>query len=80
MRRLADDCPVAAPTVAVQFFDGLDDADPEGIEVDVADKGRQIVVFVTEDGFTAIFKKVAGALYSFRSECFAIALKCSSRV
>ena len=58
---LADDCTVAAPGVAVQFFACLDNAGAEGVEVDVADEGKQIVVFVAEDGFIAIFKKVAGA-------------------
>lgn len=29
--------------------------------MDVPDKGQQIVVFVAEDGFIAIFNKVAGA-------------------
>ena len=53
----ADDHTVAAPGVAVQFFDCLDNAGPDGIEMDVADKGEKIVVFVAENGFKRFSKR-----------------------
>jgi hypothetical protein len=56
---LADDGPVAAPRVSVQFFDGLDNAGPQGIEMDVADKCQKVILFVAEDGFIAVFEQMA---------------------
>ena len=57
----ADDGPVAAPGGTVKFFDGFDDAGPDGIEMNIADQGQEVIVFVAEDGFIAVFKEVAGA-------------------
>ena len=51
----ADDGPVAAPWITIQVFYGFDDACADGIEMNVADKGRQVIIF---DGFISVFKQV----------------------
>ena len=56
---LADDRPVAAPGVAVKFFDCLDDAVADGVEMKIANKDQKIVVLVAENGFIAVFEKMA---------------------
>ena len=48
----------------MQFLHGFDDTGPDGLEGDVPDKGQEVVVFVTKDGFISVFKEVAGALVS----------------
>jgi hypothetical protein len=52
---------MAAPGIAVQFLQCLYYPCPKGIEMDVSDEGQEIIVFITEYGFIAVFKKVAGA-------------------
>lgn len=58
---LADDDPVPAPGVAAEFLDGLNDPCADGIEMDVADQGQEVVVFVAENGFVAVLEQVAGS-------------------
>jgi len=53
---------MAAPGIAVQFLDRFDNAGPDGIEMDIADKRQQIVIFVAKDGFVSILKQVTGAM------------------
>jgi hypothetical protein len=62
MLGLPDDCPMAAPGVSVQFFDGLYDVGTKGVQVDVSNKGKKVSFFVAEDGFVPIFEQVTGAL------------------
>jgi len=45
----ADYFPVAAPWVAVQFLDDFYNPGAMWIEMDIADKGKKIIVFITED-------------------------------
>jgi hypothetical protein len=59
---LSNDCPVAAIGVAVKFFDGLYDVRTKGIQVYVADQGKEIVVFVAEYGFVAVLEQMSAAL------------------
>ncbi len=49
---------MAAPGECVQLGHGLDDLCPNGIQMDVPDKGKEIVVFVAEYGFIPVLKKV----------------------
>jgi len=51
-----DDGPVAAKGIAVEFFDGFYDVRPQGVQVYVADEGKEVAVFVAEDGFVAVFE------------------------
>ena len=53
---------VAAPLVAIQLFKGLGHAGPDRVEVNISDQGKQIVVFITQNGFIAVLEQVARAL------------------
>lgn len=44
--------------MGVQLVHGPDDLCPYGIQMDVADQGEEIVVFVAKDGFIPVLKKV----------------------
>jgi len=46
---LSNDRPVAAPTIAVQLFKGRDQLRSDRIQVDIADEGKKVVVFIAED-------------------------------
>ncbi len=58
---LVHDCAVPAPGIAVQFFQGLYFAGSKRIEMDVANQGKEIIVFIAEDGFVAVLEEMAGA-------------------
>jgi len=40
---------------------GRDDVGSNGVKVDIAYKGNEIVVLITENGFVSVFKQVPGA-------------------
>ena len=56
---LFDNCPMAAPGVFVQLRHRLDDLCPNGIKMDIADEGKEIIVFVAEYGFVPILEEMS---------------------
>jgi len=53
---------MAAPGIAVQFFDGLYAVGAKGVQVNIPDQGQQIGVFVAQDGFVPVLEYMTGAL------------------
>jgi len=49
---------MAAPGVFVHLGHGLDDLCPDRVQMNVTDKGKEIVVFVAEYGFIPVFEKM----------------------
>ena len=47
--------------VFIQFFDPRHNAGTDGVEVNIADKLLQVRIFLTDDGFVSILKKLAVA-------------------
>jgi hypothetical protein len=58
----ADDRPMSGPCVTIQLSNSFNDSYPQGIEVNAADEGEKVVVFVAENGFIPIFEQVASSL------------------
>jgi len=46
----------------VQFFDGLNDLRPNGVEMDIPDEGEKIILFIAEYGFVAILEQMTRAV------------------
>jgi hypothetical protein len=58
---LPDECPVATPGITIQLFEGRDDVGSNGIQMNIADESKDVVVFIAEDGLVAVFKEMPGA-------------------
>lgn len=55
------ECPVSAPGITVELFQGRDDVGTHGVQMDIADKSQKIIVFVAENRLVPVFKEMAGA-------------------
>jgi hypothetical protein len=49
---------MAAPGVFAHLCHGLDDLCSNGIKMNIADEGEEIVVFVAEYGFVPVFEEM----------------------
>ena len=62
---MAEDGAVAGPGVFVQFFEILRQFSTQRVEMDIADKFQEIGIFLADDGFVAVLKKVATTFMLF---------------
>jgi len=53
---------VAAPWIAIKLFERLNYPRSYRVKVYIPDKGQKVIVFIAENGFIAILKKMARAL------------------
>ncbi len=49
---------MAAPQIAIQFFNRLDYLCPDGVEMYVANQVKQIIFLVAEDGLVSILEEM----------------------
>ena len=56
---------MASPRIFVQFFEILRQFCTQRVEMDIADKFQEIGIFLADDGFVAVLKKVATTFMFF---------------